>query len=119
METLERVATLVEAGKLERSEAIDVPARQRTDTATTAVADELRAGAKQLGVSLDPAMQTVERYNQLIETDEAVCVFPVVTLVVRDAEDDAVVAIAPVRTGETILPVSELIGALEERRSLR
>lgn len=112
-DVIERMTSLVESGIIERLDRTPVPARQRTDTPGGEVVGELKACADGLGVSLEPALQTSRRRNEFTEMQEEVSVMPVVTLVVRDARDDSVLALAPVRTGDSVVLVSDLIESIE------
>lgn len=114
-EAIGRIIDLVNRGLIQEFDDVIVPSRRYTPEHVAlqqTVADELDIAADRLGVTLEPAKQTINRYNQYTETDEQIDVLPAVTVVVKDAGDDSILAVAPVRMGDTYLRVEDLLDTL-------
>lgn len=112
----ERVMGLSASGAIDGYEEVVVPPRvvaTEAEGAVQGLIDELEAAAAALGVSLEPAMRTHHRHNRYTDERERVDVLPVLTMVVRDARDGSVLAVAPARTGDSCLRVEDLLGLLE------
>lgn len=114
-EIVEQLEDFAAAGIIDGYDRIAVPGRQRRRNPEQQVVDELSTCAKTLGVSLDPALRMTDRHNEFTRTEESVCVLPVVTIVVHDATDDSILALAPIRTGDSLVTVDDLLAALSAR----
>lgn len=99
-------------------EVVDVPVPPRiADTDADPAADhesiQLTSVASEAGFSLTPACRTTERMNRLTGDREIITVYPIVTLVVKDASDGSVLAIAPSETDTGHVPVKQLLDELK------
>lgn len=99
-------------------EVVDIPVPARVDaTGEDPRADHgvasLNSLANETDVSLSPACRTIERSNKLTGDRETITVYPIVTLVVKDATDGSILAVAPSQTDTGHLPVPQLLDELE------
>lgn len=113
--TLSRIATLDEDGFIDSYEEVTVPSRQAVGIDTErslSTLEDLEAAAECLGVTLEPALQRINRHNEFTDETEEINVYPVVSVIVRDAANGSILAVAPVRMGDTLIRVDDLLDAL-------
>lgn len=117
---LERLHTLHEEGVIDRFEHTSVPGRtiqsHGSGTLADTVVEELREAAASVDATLEPCLDCHTRINQFTGLEEEIVVLPALAVIIRDADSERPLIVAPSIIDGISIAVDDIIALLEQAR---